>query len=152
MTACWALSLTVYEHERQREFIRDPPGKKESHCRIPRCAMEILRRGIACNTLGSGEVSFAVFASKTPPGNHHGRMGQRFDVPFPLDHFFFCFFAPVLAGAILTVLRVEMGRFGGDDRRGRSRKKVRSPVCCVPEHRRAKRIWPWHGHTPGVKP
>lgn len=25
-------------------------------------------------------------------------------VPFPLDHFFFCFFAPVLAGAILTDL------------------------------------------------
>lgn len=25
-------------------------------------------------------------------------------VPFPLDHFFFCFFAPVAAGAILTDL------------------------------------------------
>lgn len=29
---------------------------------------------------------------------HHGH------VPFPLDHFFFCFFAPVAAGAILTDL------------------------------------------------
>ena len=34
------------------------------------------------------------------------------NLPFPLDHFFFCFFAPVAAGAILTDLLFEMGRFG----------------------------------------
>ena len=35
--------------------------------------------------------------------------------PFPLDHFFFCFFAPVFAGAILSVCRCGFRRENGSE-------------------------------------
>lgn len=48
--------------------------------------------------------------SHTPKLKHH-REGQlegrqSVHIPLPLDHFFFCFFPPVAAGAILTDLLV----------------------------------------------
>lgn len=46
-------------------------------------------------------------AMPTPPKSVHPGAEEEqhhVHVPFPLDHFFFCFFAPVAAGAILTDL------------------------------------------------
>lgn len=63
------------------------------------------------------------------------RMGERgrqsVHVPLPLDHFFFCFFPPVAAGAILTDLLVLRWRGGCRDVGGRSMEEVRSvPLFC----------------------
>lgn len=48
---------------------------------------------------------------RTLPKLNHHREGQlegrqSVHIPLPLDHFFFCFFPPVAAGAILTDLLV----------------------------------------------
>jgi len=41
---------------------------------------------------------------------HQKCAGEEKRLPFPLDHFFFCFFAPAAAGAILIdVLVVDEG-------------------------------------------
>jgi len=53
---------------------------------------------------------------------------MKLNVPFPFDHFFFCFFPPVGAGAMIALLLGKFGWESGLVRGERDRQK-----CCGDE-------------------
>lgn len=83
-TACWALSLTAAIISLQFKI----------------APFDLLGRGIAtCPACPP----FKLTTEKIEPPRLIFERKFVHHSPLPLDHFFFCFFAPVAAGAILTI-------------------------------------------------
>lgn len=117
------------------------------------CASDARQRGVRDRR----HRAIAMPTSKiSAPRAGDGQERHHVHVPFPLDHFFFCFFAPVAAGAILTDLlgvRWDVDGWSVDclkraGRSGSSKKKGRLPNPYQSVHRTTHSPWP--GQNPEV--